>query len=216
MTPEQVEAGQALYSRPFLAIYDWCALGLNCRYVWRCPSHHLLAHYNRHVSAYHLDVGVGTGHFLDKCTFPSTRLRLALMDLNLNCLDVAAKRVARHNPEVYRRNVLDPIEIDAPGFDSIAVLNVLHCLPGTMETKGVAFDHLKALLNPGGVLFGSTIVCRGVRMNPLATLVAWWNNRLGTMTNMEDDADGLRHALEQRFAETSVEVIGCEALFWAR
>lgn len=216
MTPEQVEAGQAPYSRPFLAIYDRCVLGFNCRLVWRCATHHLLAHYNRHVSANHLDVGVGTGHFLDRCSFPSTMPRLALMDLNLNCLHVAAKRVARYSPEVYRRNVLAPIEIDAPGFDSIAALNVLHCLPGTMETKGAAFDHLKALLNPGGVLFGSTLLYRGVRMTPLARLVARWINRLGSMTNLEDDADGLRRALGKRFAETSVELIGCEALFWAR
>jgi SAM-dependent methyltransferase len=216
VTPEQVKAGQALYSRPFLSIYDRWALRLNCRVTWRCPVGRMLELYDRHVTANHLDVGVGTGYFLDRCRFPSPNPRLVLMDLNPNCLDVTAKRVARYDPEIYRRNVLDPIEIDGPGFDSIGMLNLLHCLPGNMETKGAAFDHLKALLNPGGVLFGSTLLYRGVRRGPLATLTFNWVNRMGAMTNKQDDAEGLRRALGQRFAETSVELIGCEALFWAR
>ena len=170
--------------------------------------------YNEHVTANHLDVGVATGYFLARCRFPGAP-RLALMDLNPNCLEAAVKRLGRYSPEVYRRNVLEPIEIDAPKFDSIGMLNVLHCLPGNMETKGTAIDHLKALLNPGGVLFGSTLLYRGVRRNPLATLLTRWNNVLGTMTNMEDDVEGLRRALEQHFSQSSVEVIGCEALFWA-
>ena len=171
--------------------------------------------YNRHVTANHLDVGVGTGFFLHRCRFPSDQPRLALMDLNPNCLEVAGKRVARYSPEVYRRNVLDPIEIDAPGFDSIGFVNVLHCLPGDMEAKAIALDNLMALLNPGGVMFGSTLLYRGVRRNPLATLLARWNSVLGSMNNLEDDAEGLRRALQSRFSESSVTVIGCVALFRA-
>jgi 2-polyprenyl-3-methyl-5-hydroxy-6-metoxy-1,4-benzoquinol methylase len=163
--------------------------------------------YNRHVTANHLDVGVGSGFFLHRCRFPGEQPRLALMDLNTNCLEVAAKRVARYSPEVYRRNVLDPIEIDAPGFDSIGLVNVLHCLPGDMQTKAVALDNLKALLNPGGVIFGSTLLYRGVKRNPLATLLARWNNFLGTMTNLEDSAEELERALKSRFSESSVTVI---------
>jgi 2-polyprenyl-3-methyl-5-hydroxy-6-metoxy-1,4-benzoquinol methylase len=176
----------------------------------------MLELYNQHVTANHLDIGVGTGYFLDKCRFPSTTPRLALLDLNPNCLEMAAKRVARYSPEVYRGNVLDPIEIDPPKFDSIGILNVLHCLPGAIETKGIVFDHLKALLNPGGVVFGSTLLYGGIRRSLLATLVFNRVNRAGAMTNKEDDLEGLERSLEQRFAETSVSVIGCEALFRAR
>jgi hypothetical protein len=35
------------------------------------------------------------------------------------------------------------------------------------------------------------------------------------MTNLEDDVEGLHRALEQHFSQSSVEVIGSEALFWA-
>jgi hypothetical protein len=119
-----------------------------------------LEHYNRHVSANHLDVGVGTGYFLDHCRFPSHTPRIALMDLNRNSLDFASRRIARYKPETYIRNVLEPIAIDALRFDSIGVNYLLHCLPGTMESKSVAFDHLKALMNPGAVLFGSNFAAR--------------------------------------------------------
>ena len=46
-------------------------LGLCGTYVWKCPTPEVLAFYDRYVSARHLDVGVGTGCFLDRCRFPS-------------------------------------------------------------------------------------------------------------------------------------------------
>ena len=95
VTQEQVEAGQALYTKFFLHIYDWWALGVSCRFVWRCPSHYMLELYNHNVSSNHLDVGIGTGYFLDCCRFPTPNTRLALMDLNPNCLKATSKRLAR-------------------------------------------------------------------------------------------------------------------------
>lgn len=106
ISPERVQAGQALYTKVFLSIYDGFALGLNCRFLWKCPSHHMLELYNQYVSANHLEIGVGTGYFLDRCRFPTANPRLALMDLNPNCLEVSGKRLARYAPEIYWRNVL--------------------------------------------------------------------------------------------------------------
>ena len=39
---------------------------------------------------------------------------------------------------------------------------VLHCLPGTIRTKAIALSHLKALTNPGAVIFGATLLHDGV------------------------------------------------------
>ena len=128
ISPERVKAGQALYTRLFLAMYDFAALGILCRLLWGCPAGRMLELYNKHISANHLDIGVGTGYFLDHCVFPGEAPRLALMDLNPNCLDFTGKRVARYNPEIYRKNVLEPFDIQAPGFDSVGILNLLHCL----------------------------------------------------------------------------------------
>src|SRR5271169_5767762 len=112
VSAEQVAAGQAVYTKRMLGAYDFLVLSISNRLIWKCPRQHLLEHYNRHVSANHLDVGVGTGYFLDRCRFPSHTPRVALMDLNRNSLDFAARRIARYKLETYIRNVLEPIAID--------------------------------------------------------------------------------------------------------
>jgi len=38
--------------------------------LWRCPKSLMLQGYQRNVGACHLDIGVGTGFFLDQATFP--------------------------------------------------------------------------------------------------------------------------------------------------
>ncbi len=42
------------------------------------------------------------------------------------------------------------------------------------------------------------------------------NNKKGVMCNDHDDLEGLRNNLAQFFSESSVNVVGCMALFWAR
>ena len=216
ITAKEVEAGQAVYTKATLPFYDLFVLGFSNRVVWRCPSKHILALYDRHVTANHLDVGVGTGYFLDRCRFPTDRPRLALMDLNAHCLEAAAARLARYRPEVYRANVLDPIGFDAPRFGSISLTYLLHCLPGTIRTKGIVFRHLKALLNPGGRIFGATLLCRGVPRSWAARrLMALYNSK-GIFTNDHDDLDGLRAVLSEHLTAVTVEVVGCAALFSGR
>ncbi|WP_437663388.1 hypothetical protein [Sorangium sp. So ce1182] len=41
-------------------------------------------------------------------------------------------------------------------------------------------------------------------------------NRDGVFSNEKDDLEGLKRALDQRFRDVSVEVVGCAALFSAR
>jgi len=215
ITAAQVKAGQAPYNRLFLAIYN-PVVQFNYRFLWGCQPRHVLDLYNEHVSANHLDVGVATGTILDYCTFPTSSPRLALMDLNPNSLAVAARNLARYHPETYLRNVLDPIQIDAPLFDSVGLANLLHCLPGTMRTKRVVFENLRAVLKPGGTLFGCTILYGGVKRSPLATLGMNCMNAIRVLTNRQDDLEGLKRNLAECFPESSVKVVGCVAFFTAR
>jgi 2-polyprenyl-3-methyl-5-hydroxy-6-metoxy-1,4-benzoquinol methylase len=212
---EQVEAGQAVYTKRMLNAYDLLVLGLSNSLIWKCPTQRLVEHYNRHVTANHLDVGVGTGYFLDRCKFPLPTPRVALMDLNRNSLDYAAQRIARYKPETYIRNVLEPISI-ATKFDSVGINYLLHCLPGSIESKSVAFDHLKKLMNPGAVIFGSTLLHGGVARNWLAKRLMDFYNGKGIFSNENDDLDGLKRALGQRFRSVSVEIVGCVAVFSGR
>ncbi|MFO0916984.1 MAG: class I SAM-dependent methyltransferase [Planctomycetaceae bacterium] len=216
VTAQQVEAGQAVYTPGMLSIYDLLVLGISNRFIWKCPTPRLVAHYNRHVSANHLDVGVGTGYFLDHCRFPTSNPRVALMDLNLNSLQFAAARIARYHPETHRRNILEPIPWGEKLFDSVGINYLLHCLPGTMESKAVVFDHLKALMNPGAVLFGSTLLQGGVRRGFAARRLMNFYNRKGVFSNAADDLATLQQALDRRFRDVSVEVAGCAAVFSGR
>ena len=213
---EEALPGQAAYTKVSLRIYDLMVLGLSNRFLWGCPTDELLKLYDRNVSASHLDVGVATGFFLDRCRFPVERPRLALLDLNQTCLDTAARRVARFSPEIYRANVLQPIAIEAPPFQSIAMTYLLHCLPGPMSRKAAAFGYLKAHLAPGGRFFGATILGRGVIHNALGRRVMALYNAKGIFGNAEDDAESLRQALAQHFVEVELRMQGRVAVFTAR
>lgn len=215
-TAGQAQAGQAIYTRRTLAIYDFLVLGVSNRFIWRCPTRRLERHYDAHVTANHLDVGAGTGYFLDRCRFPSSAPRIALMDLNPDALAFASRRIARYAPETYRRNVLEPISIEAGEFDSVGINYLLHCLPGTIESKAACLDHLKALMTPNGVLFGSTLLQGGVTRGRLAKRLMGAYNARGVFSNAGDTLEGLSRALRGRFRDVRVEVVGCAALFSGR
>lgn len=214
-TPEQVRAGQAVYSRAGLAIYDWLVLGLSNSWIWRCPTRRLLTHYDAHVSANHLDVGVGTGFFLDHCQFPSPP-RLELLDLNANSLAVTARRVRRYQPGCWQRNVLEPWDLQPPRFTSIGLNYLLHCLPGNMAAKSVVFDHLQPSLEPGGVVFGSTLLQGDAPRSATARRLMAFYNQKGIFSNTDDDRAGLERELARRFTASEVVMVGCAALFWGR
>lgn len=216
VTAKQVEAGQAVYSKRTLEVYDLVVLGISNRWIWKCPTRGLEQHYDQHVSANHLDVGVGTGYFLDRCRFPSPTPRVALMDLNAQSLAFAAHRVGRYKPETYRRNVLEPIAIDAGRFDSAGLNYLLHCLPGRIESKAVVFDHLKPLMNANAVVFGSTLLQGGVPRSWFAQRLMAVYNKKGIFANEHDDLEGLHRALTSRFRDVSMRVVGCAALFSGR
>ena len=216
MSAEATHAGQAVYSGLVLRLlYDVVVLGISNPWIWKCPTARLLAHYDANVTANHLDVGVGTGWFLDHCRFPSPVPRLALMDLNPNCLERASARVARYAPETHRRDVLAEIPFDGRRFDSVGMTYLLHCVPGRMADKAVAFDHIRPLMNDGAVLFGATLVQGNAPRSATARRLMNTYNRRGIFSNREDTAEALDAALATRFARHSVELVGCAALFRA-
>ena len=209
-------AGQAVYTARSLKLYDAVVLGFSNRFLWGCPTAELLAHYDANVSANHLDAGVATGYFLDACRFPAERPRLGLLDLNPLCLEAAARRVARYRPETFQADVLAPLSLPVEPFDSLGVTYLLHCLPGPMSRKEAALANLKAVLAPGGRVFGATILGRGVAHNRLGRRVMAFYNRRGIFGNAEDNLAGLREALAAQFHEVEVTVKGRVALFAAR
>lgn len=214
MTNEtQTAAGAAIYNKLVLSIYDFYVLAFSNQFAWRCPSKDILDVYNRHISNKHLDVGVGTGYFLDHCRFPSDAPKLALLDLNPNSLKVTAARLQRYKPDVYQADVLLPLPAEIKGFGSIGLNYVLHCLPGSMPSKGVAFEHLKPCLAADGVLFGHTILGKGVEHNGLGrTLMKTYNNK-GIFSNDQDSLEDLESLLKKHFRKHTLQMKGCVASF---
>ena len=88
-----LEKGYMAYTRRSLAFYDWWVLGVSNKMIWKCPTGEILDLYREHLSDNHLEVGVGTGYFLER-TLPQGKPRVALLDINRDCLEVAAARIS--------------------------------------------------------------------------------------------------------------------------
>lgn len=217
MTPMDGAAvpGQAVYTPLTLLAYDRVVLGLSNRHLWRCPTASLRALYYGNVGPSHLDVGVGTGYFLERLPVETAPYRITLLDLNVNSLRAAARRVACHVPRTVAANCLDPFPLQER-FDSIGLCYLLHCLPGRMEDKARVFDHAAAVLSPDGTLFGATLLQADPSMSsPARALMALYNRR-GIFSNRQDTEDALRKSLRARFADVWLERAGAAALFTAR
>ena len=210
-----IAKAHAIYTPFMLSFYDMLVHGLSNRVAWRCPSRRLLELYRDNLSGNHLEAGAGTGFFLGR-TGTTRGGRLALLDINRHCLDKSALRLARFEPELHEVNLLAPIELKVPPFASIGLTYVLHCLPGRMHEKLVAVDHLRPLMQQDAVLFGATILGRGVVPNAAANALLDLYNAKGVFNNREDDLASLTAGLRRRFDRVDIETQGLVALFRAR
>lgn len=210
-------AGQAGYTRRFLRIYDLFVFGYTMPVLWRCSKKRLRRHYDENASARHLDIGVGSGYLIDKCSFPGEEPEITLMDMNPHSLAHAARRIRRYSPRTHQANVLEPWGLGEGAFDSIAMSNLLHCVPGTLREKGpTAFGHAESALAPGGTLFGATVLGTDADHTKRSTKMIERLNEKGDFSNLEDRRTDLETALADRFDSSEVEVEGAVALFAAR
>jgi hypothetical protein len=204
-----------IYTRANLHLYDAVVMGVLARHVWGCPADTFVEHYRRHITSNHADIGVGTGYCLDRCGFPTPDPRLVLIDLQLNCLEYAARRLARYRPQLLRRDVLQPMPKLSRRFDSVALGGVLHCLPGGMRHKGRVFDSLRSLMHPGSKLFGYSLVTDPAQRRLRGEVVLDLLNNLRVIDNSGDRASDLARELSSRFEQSSVEQVGYLAFFTA-
>ncbi|QSE88046.1 class I SAM-dependent methyltransferase (plasmid) [Rhodococcus pseudokoreensis] len=211
--------GAKKYSPIVLSAYDTFVLQWSNTYAWRCPRERLLAHYDTHLGARHLDIGPGTGWYLHNATYPTAAPEITLMDLNTNTMAMTTGRLADRaiTPAVHTGSILAPIDPAVGVFDSVAANFVFHCVPGTWPQKGVAFGHIARVVADDGVFFGSTILGTGVQHNLFGrALCALYNGPIKAFDNTADDEDGLRTALSAAFEDVEITVIGTVAVFAAR
>jgi len=138
-----------------------------------------------------LDIGVGTGYYLGKLNLNPNQQQLGLLDLNNNCLKYAKNKLKHLQPEIYQHSVFEPFTSITKKYNSASLNYVLHCLPGTIQQKAIAFDHIKAILNPSGKLFGTTLLGKGSNRNWLARKFLKIYNHKKIMNNHNDDYNTL-------------------------
>jgi SAM-dependent methyltransferase len=211
---ERARRGWRDYSTLFLRIYDLQVLGVFAPFIWRCPAEAMAAGYRRNMRGKHLDVGPGTGYFLEPSRRPDVT-SLTIVDPNPNVLRHVARRLRDSSLKAVEADVLKPLPLDEK-FDSVAMNGVIHCLPGPLERKERAIENVAAVLAPDGVFFGSTVLGRSGNHTWIARRVLGPFNRRGAFDNLEDSEDWLRSALERRFGSVEIEIVGSLALFAAR
>jgi SAM-dependent methyltransferase len=205
--------GQREYTPLFLKIYDPLILGLFSPFVWRCPTKRLVDGYRTHVGQRHLDVGPGTGYFLERAGLPDLS-HVTLLDPNANVLRHSSRRLHPLDVTTIEADVLKPLPV-AGRFDSAALNGVLHCLPGPLWRKAAAVTNVAAVLEPTGVLFGASILGDSGRHTWLARSLLKANNRRGTFGNLDDSEEGLRDILEASFECVELATAGSMAIFAA-
>lgn len=168
----------------------------------------------RSTSTPHLDIGPGTGYFLEEAAPPGDA-EITLLDPNATVLRHAAKRLERWHPAVVEADVvMKPLPVEEP-FDYAALSFVLHCLRGPDANKAIAVKNIADVLTPEGVLFGGTIL--GLKANHTTSARTFLRaaNKQGGFDNLDDTTEGLRRILEQSFAIVDVDVVGSAAFFAA-
>lgn len=206
-------AGQKDYTRALLNLYDPLVLGPIARFVWECRTSGLLERYRRHIRPNHLDVGPGTGYFLEHSGLTDGSA-VTIVDPNKDVLGHVSRRLKRFDVTAVEADVLKPLPVAGP-YDSAALHLVIHCLPGPMSHKAAAVANVAATLAPSGVLFGASVLGRSGHHNWIARRFLGAFNRQGAFDNLADSESGLREIIEASFDHVELDSIGGIALFAA-
>lgn len=205
--------GQHEYNRLLLNLYDPLVLGPIARHIWHCPTPRLVERYREHIRDRHLDVGPGTGYFLDRSGLKDGS-RVTILDPNVNVLRHVSKRLRTLDVTAVEADVLKPLPVAGP-FSSAALHLVLHCLPGPRERKALAVANVAAVLAPDGVLFGASVLGEPGPHSRLAHGFLRAFNKQGGFDNLGDTEDVLAGILGESFERVELDVVGSIALFVA-
>jgi SAM-dependent methyltransferase len=205
--------GQADYGELLLRLYDPLVLGPISRYVWRCPTEELLRPYRKHIRPNHLDIGPGTGYFIEHAGLPAGS-RVTILDPNRNVLRHVTRRLRELDVTAVEADVLKPLPVTGP-FDSAAMNAVLHCLPGPLERKADAVANVASVLAPGGTFFGATVLGRSARHTRMGRAFLTAFNWRGAFDNVDDTEEGIAEILRRSFRQVTIESVGGLAIFEA-
>lgn len=216
---DEVVAGQATYTPFFLNIYDLFVIRFSNRFFWRCPPQRTIELYQRNVANEHLDIGVGTGFYLQASSNLRNVKSVGIMDLNDNSLTKtkgALEKIGVSNVAVYHTNVLDGFPFKEAKYSSVGINYLLHCVPGSFDEKlGNIFNNLKTSISPGRSIkvFGSTILIDEDKHTALSKLVMRFYHKKGIFHNQRDTYKSLVEACNKHSKNVLINVVGAVAFF---
>lgn len=211
VTEESIERGQSVYSHSILNMYDIMVLNLSNLLVWQSKRSRTQQFFQDNISNNHLDIGVGTGYFLAHCKWDKSA-RIGLMDMNQNCLDSAKSRIQHLHPETYQHDVFKPFHVENK-FDSCSLNFLFHCLPGTVEEKVGIIRNIATGMNPGGTIFGTTVIHTGGYKSIAAEQLMKFYNKKGIFNNEGDSLAEYSRCLNAIGTLEVLEVIGTVCFF---
>ena len=209
--------GAAAYSKLVLFFYDFFVLRFMSSIFWRCSTARVtLPFFKANIRRTHLDIGVGTGWFLQHSPLASDA-PITLCDLNPNCLEVTKERLGRPDLDCLNLDILEPLPESLGSFDSISLMFLLHCLPPPQERKCQVLRTLKHHLKHDGILFGCTVL--GPSSGDQTRLSKFALRRInskGRMGNLGDTKELFIETLEKNYSHVESRVVGSMLLFSAR
>ncbi|VUC25214.1 unnamed protein product [Clonostachys rosea] len=217
-----VKAGARVYIPFLLFFYDFLVLWISNKFVWKCSTDEVMVPFFRSaLGKTHLDIGVGTGYIPSKGIIRSRCQEITLLDLNPNTLSMAKARIESVDDTVKVRtlvaNALEPLPLpESDKFDSISLGYLLHCLPGSPESKTLVFDHVKPHLAGDGILVGWTILGKEAPMNWFAYMLMRVYNKIGAFSNWDDNSAAFEQGLKRNFEDVAVGTVGRVCMFRAR
>ena len=193
--------------------YDKIVNDINCEKVWKCSQKHIIKNYNSNITPQHIEIGPGTGYFLKKENLDVSLNKLTLIDVNSKILNYSKSNLKcdYSNIDVITHDLFtSEIPRDIP-FTSVGINYVLHCVPGNLQTK---LDKLISNLgNNTYNLFGASVVCDPLHMNPIAEYELMFLNACGIFNNNNDTYEELNEYLNNRNLKFSLEKQGYVAIF---
>lgn len=206
---ESTYDGQKVYSKLVLKLYNFIVLFFNNTFLWKCKTSNLLELYKDNVSKNHLDIGVGSGFYLNKVA--DKLEKVTLMDLNPNCLDYVKRILKDKDVFTYKVDILEDVSNEFNSqFDSISCNYLIHCLPDN-GNKQMVFKNIAKMLKPDGVAFGSTII--NDYDSKLAIKVANKFNSKGIFDNKNDTYQVIESYIKKNFKKYSVKQIGSVCIY---
>ncbi|MGJ0121688.1 class I SAM-dependent methyltransferase [Williamsia sp. MIQD14] len=211
--PAHLPPSAAAYTRLALPLYDAWVLRISTPLAWGCSLNALRGLYAENRSSDHVEVGVGTGFFLNTRAPTAAKRALTLVDMSPSALEYTAARLRTQEPVRHEGDVLNRDTLPRRQFDSVGANFLLHCLPGPMSSKAAAVENLAALTAHDGTTFGATVLNSGHW--PLGKLLMRLYNQTGVFGNSNDTEMELRQLLEASFQDVEVERRGSVAIFRA-